>query len=117
MRPVSPSKLVTPVADRLLASDLPRLPADRRATAAAFVGRRTEVLPGVTRLGVVAVAAVTAVAVRLVGDRAIGLLGRLPGFAEYPRLIRSLGYAFIWETWPGTAEDGAPGRDTAEASP
>ena len=26
----------------------------------------------------------------------------LPLLAEYPRLVRSLGYAFIWETWPDT---------------
>ena len=33
---------------------------------------------------------------------------RLPVIAEYFRLVRSLGYAFVWETWPDTASDGTP---------
>jgi hypothetical protein len=31
----------------------------------------------------------------------------LPLFGEYVRLIRSLGYAYVWETWPGTQPTGA----------
>ena len=31
----------------------------------------------------------------------------LPLLAEYPRLIRSLAYAFVWETWPDTTSTGA----------
>ena len=27
---------------------------------------------------------------------------------EYVRLVRSLAYAYVWETWPDTAPDGAP---------
>ena len=30
----------------------------------------------------------------------------LPLLSEYPRLVRSLGYAYVWETWPDTAVDG-----------
>jgi hypothetical protein len=30
----------------------------------------------------------------------------LPLLSEYPRLIRSLGFTFIWESWPDTTVDG-----------
>ena len=34
------------------------------------------------------------------------LLSRsLPLLGEYPRLIRSLGYAYVWERWPDTLTD------------
>ena len=31
----------------------------------------------------------------------------LPLLGEYVRLIRSLGYAYVWETWPQTRPTGA----------
>jgi hypothetical protein len=31
----------------------------------------------------------------------------LPILGEYPRLIRSLGYTYIWEHWPDTRTNGA----------
>jgi hypothetical protein len=106
----SPSTAVERFAEKLLASDLPGLTDDHLQRTAEFIERRVQVLPSITRLGV-----------RIIGG-AVDLLGRaigrprtlttvtalpLPLIAEYPRLIRSLGYAFIWETWPDTAVDGA----------
>lgn len=109
MRPVPSSPLVGPFADRLLASDLPGLDAPRRAATVAFIVRRVDGLPSVTRLGVLLIAALVRPMLALPGRTGvIQRLGRtrLPLFGEYPRLVRSLGYAFVWETWPETAPDG-----------
>ena len=32
----------------------------------------------------------------------------LPVAGEYARLVRSLTYAYVWETWPDTTRSGAP---------
>jgi hypothetical protein len=32
----------------------------------------------------------------------------LPLVGELARLIRSLGFAFVWETWPDSSPTGAP---------
>jgi hypothetical protein len=100
------SPLVEPFADCLLAADLPRLDAPRRADAVAFVGRRVDVLPGVIRIGVTVIAALYRALLSLPGgDRvALRLVERpVPVLGEYPRLVRSLAYAYIWERWPETA--------------
>jgi hypothetical protein len=105
----APSSLTLQVgkfAEVLLAADLPALNAARRDAAVAFIQRRVLILPSFTLLGV----AMIALGVDLVG-RVVGLarVARfiasrpLPLLAEYPRLIRSLGYAYIWETWPDTS--------------
>ncbi len=110
MRPVPSSPLVGPFADRLLASDLPGLDAVRRAAAVAFIVRRVDGLPSVTRLGVLLIATLVRPLLALPEQaRVVQRLGRtrLPLFGEYPRLVRSLGYAFVWETWPDTAPDGS----------
>ena len=99
------SPLVAPFADRLLAADVPALPAERRGEVVAFVGRRVDVLPSVIRLGVTVIAAAYRVLLAVPGGwwLARRLLGQpLPLLAEYPRLVRSLGYAYIWERWPDT---------------
>lgn len=96
-------------ADGLLATDLPLLPDDRRRDAVAFIGRRVRVLPSITRFGVLVIAAaVHAAGIALGHDRLRRIVLRLPLplVTEYPRLIRSLGYAYIWETWPDTDVDG-----------
>ena len=105
------SSLVGPFAERLLAHDLPDLPGDRRADAVEFVVRRVEHLPDFTRLGVVLIAA----AVRAVMALPAGWsLARrltslpLPLVAEYPRLVRSLSWAYVWERWPTTGPTGSP---------
>ncbi|MFT3854214.1 MAG: hypothetical protein QM733_15955 [Ilumatobacteraceae bacterium] len=99
------SPLVEPFADRLLAADVPALPADRRREVVAFVGRRVDVLPSVIRLGVTVIAALYRIVLVLPGGwwLARRVVERpLPILGEYPRLVRSLGYAYIWERWPDT---------------
>ena len=103
------STSVARFADILLAHDLPGLPDRSRSEAVAFIERRVGVLPSVTRFGLVTIAALVGVVLRVAGaDRTIALVTAvpLPLLAEYPRLIRSLGYAFVWETWPATQADG-----------
>jgi hypothetical protein len=112
-RMAAPSKMspVERFAAGLLRSDLPGLPGEHLAQTVEFIERRVVELPSITRLGV-----------RVIG-RSVDLLGivcgrqraltavtarPLPLLAEYPRLVRSLGYAYIWETWPSTAVDGTP---------
>ncbi|WP_116998531.1 hypothetical protein [Desertimonas flava] len=95
----------------VLAHDFPQLPPSRRDEVRRFVARRAARLPAPMHLGVAAVAAVTGVAAAIAGvERTVGLLDRvpLPLAGEYLRLVRSLAYAYIWETWPDTAADGAP---------
>lgn len=111
MRSVPSSPLVGPFADRLLALDLPGLPAARRDQVIAFATRRIDGLPSFMRIGVVIIAAaVRAVLVVPGSDRTVAFFARtpLPLIGEYVRLIRSLGYAYIWETWPDSHPNGAP---------
>lgn len=111
MQARNPLPLIAEFSDAVLAADLPALPADRRTQTVAFTQRRIEGLPSPMRLGVGFVAVVVGVLGRIVGTRRVAhLLVRrsLPMVGDYVRLIRSLGYAFIWETWPSTAADGAP---------
>lgn len=115
IRPLMPRPAARPTpvgrfADSLLARDLPALDVDRRADAVEFIERRVDGLASVTRLGVVVISHVIDLVRRLVGqeralDIATGL--PLPLLSEYPRLVRSLGYTFVWETWPNTSTDGA----------
>ena len=68
-------------------------------------------LPSFTRFGVVVISFAVDLIGRVVGlERAAALVTAkpLPLLAEYPRLVRSLGYAFIWETWPDTRPAGEP---------
>lgn len=100
-------------ADELLAVDLPELPDTRRHQAVEFVGRRIPLLPSPTRLGVSAIALLVDGLGRLAGPRRLAATlggGRLalPLLSEYPRLVRSLAYAFVWEQWPDTKVTGAP---------
>ncbi|MGZ7011304.1 MAG: hypothetical protein ACXVI2_14505 [Ilumatobacteraceae bacterium] len=102
--------IVGPFADLLLAADLPGLPDGRRAEVVEFVQRRANGVPSFTRFGLIVIALLYRVVmavpggpvvVRFLASKPIPLLG------EYPRLIRSLGYAFVWERWPDTLADGA----------
>jgi hypothetical protein len=104
-------RIVGPFAEMLLAADLPQLPAERRAEAVRFVERRMTTIPSFTRFGVALMAVLFRIVVaapygrpaaRFLASRPLPLVG------EYPRLIRSLGYAFIWERWPDTLPTGAP---------
>ncbi len=109
MRPVPPALVVGPFADRLLALDLPDLPTDRREQAVEFVARRVDGLPSIMHLGVMILGAGFRLALALTGDRVVRLASRLslPLLGEYVRMIRSLGYAYVWETWPDTSPTGA----------
>jgi hypothetical protein len=103
-------RIVGPFAEMLLGADLPQLPAERRAEAVQFIQRRTATVPSFTRFGVTVIAVLFRIvlaapygrpAARLLASRPLPVLG------EYPRLIRSLGYAYIWERWPDTLATGA----------
>lgn len=107
-----PTAFTSPVgrfADSLLARDLPELDDARRGEVVDFVERRVDSLPSVTKLGVVIISRAVDLVRRFGGtermlDVATGI--RLPLLSEYPRLVRSLGYTFVWETWPGTTQAG-----------
>jgi hypothetical protein len=106
----APATPVGRFADGLLAHDLPALPVDRRSDTVRFIERRVAVLPSVTRFGVRLIGLVVDLAAKVIGRdrvRAVVLKLPLPLLSEYPRLVRSLGYAFVWETWPDTQFDGA----------
>jgi hypothetical protein len=109
MRQVPALPVVGPFADRLLAGDLPELAPPRRREAVAFVARRVDDLPSFTRFGVLAIASVFRALLAVPGGwTAARLLMALPLplVGEYPRLVRSLTYAFIWERWPSTTPSG-----------
>ncbi len=97
-------------ADDLLVIELPDLPDDRRTEAVAFVCRRAAQTPTPLRLGILALVMATGVAQRVLGtSRTTAFLRRtsLPLVGELSRLVRSLGFAYVWETWPATNESGA----------
>lgn len=107
--PVSTPRSVARFADGLLGADLPLLPDVRRRETVEFIGRRVRMLPSITRFGVLLIGAGVEVLGLVIGHgraRQVVLLLPLPLVAEYPRLVRSLGYAYIWETWPDTTVDG-----------
>jgi hypothetical protein len=114
-----PHGLIAEFCDELVTHDLPDLPADRRATVVAFAGRRIAGLPTPMHLGVGLVATVVGGLGAVVGLRRVVdvLAGRpLPLLGEYVRLVRSLVYAFVWETWPDTTTSGAPSGVTGVVS-
>lgn len=110
MRSVPSAPLVGPFADRLLALDFPALELARREQAIAFAIRRVDGLPSVMNAGVLLIAALFHLLLKLPGNDAIlRFFARtpLPLLGEYVRLVRSLGYAYIFETWPDTRPDGS----------
>ena len=71
----------------------------------AFVGRRVDELPGTIRAGVTVIGALYRVLLAVPGGWRVAqaIAARpLPVLSEYTRLVRSLGYAYIWERWPDT---------------
>jgi hypothetical protein len=110
MRSVRSTPVVSPVAHDLLLLDLPLLPRDHRVEVVTFACRRIDALPGPIKVGVLAVASLVRALVALPGGHRllIVLAGHpLPLVGEYFRLLRSLSTAYVWETWPDTAPDGA----------
>jgi hypothetical protein len=101
-------------ADALLRVELPELPAERRQDSVEFVCRRARVVPGPLRAGLTMLAFATGVAQDSIGvDRVTTFLrhSRLPFVGELSRMVRSLAFAFVWETWPTTTPTGAPGPE------
>jgi hypothetical protein len=104
-------RIVDPFADALLAVDLPHLSAARRSEVVGFIRRRVETMPSLTRFGVTVIGAFYRIILVVpFGTSVIRFLVArpLPILGEYPRLIRSLGYAYVWEHWPDTQPSGAP---------
>jgi hypothetical protein len=109
MSSMPPGGFVAAFSGEVLAADLPNLPPERRAAAVDFIGARVGGLPTPMRFGVGAVALATGVAGRVVGTRrVVAVLRRwpIPVLADYLRLVRSLGYAFVWEQWPASGPRG-----------
>ena len=93
----------------LLSSDLPGLPGNHLEQTVKFIERRVIDLPSITRLGVRVIGRAVDVSGAVFGRQrtlAVVTARPLPLLADYPRLVRSLGYAYIWETWPSTQADG-----------
>jgi hypothetical protein len=110
MPAVRVSSIIDGFADRLLAADLPQLATERRALAVEFIRQRADSLPSITRLGVGAIGALYCGVMALPGGWVLARVlasKPLPLLAEYPRLIRSLGYAYVWEQWPTLLPTGA----------
>lgn len=106
-----PRGLVAEFCDRVVAHDLPDLPSDRRDVTVAFATRRIAGLPSPMKLAVGLVATIVGGVGRAAGTaRVVRLLAArpLPVAGEYVRLVRSLTYAFVWETWPDTSPSGRP---------
>lgn len=109
---VSTPSTVARFADGLLSNELPLLSDERRREAIDFIGRRVHVLPSLTRFGVLMIGRFVDLAGMLIGHsnvRRVVTTVPIPLLAEYPRLVRSLGFAYVWETWPDTTVDGASG--------
>jgi hypothetical protein len=103
-------------ADRLLTIELPDLPRPARDDTVAFVCQRASAMPSPLRLGLELVCAGVALAQRAGGvDRTTRLLqdSQLPLLGELARMVRSLGFAYIWETWPDTSPSGDTGGAAA----
>jgi hypothetical protein len=97
-------------AERVLAAELPDLPDDRVADTVEFVCHRAARTAGPPRLGVMVLAALLGWSERVIEPaRATEFLRHttLPLVGELARLVRSLAYAYVWETWPGTSPTGA----------
>ena len=103
-------RIVEPFAEMVLAVDLPQLSVAHRAEVVQFVSRRVETMPSFTRFGVAVIGLVYRVLLAVPFGRSAArvLMSKpLPILGEYPRLIRSLAYAFVWEHWPDTSPTGA----------
>ncbi len=118
MRPVPALPVIRSFAERLLQADLPDLPSANRALAVNFVAHRVDHLPSFTRFGVIVLAgffrSLLALPAGFTVAKAMIKLP-LPLVAEYPRLIRSLAFAYVWETWPTTTATGASATGTSLA--
>ena len=116
MRQVPAFPVVGSFAERLLAQDLPDLGAAQRRAAIGFVAHRVEGLPSFTRFGVLVLGSIFRGLLAVPGGWAVARILiklPLPLVAEYPRLVRSLAFAYIWEHWPDTSPVGAAPVESA----
>jgi len=110
MRQVPALPVVGSFAERLLAIDLPDLAPPKRREVIGFIAHRVDSLPSFTRFGVLVLGFIFRGMVAVPGGWGIASILiklPLPLVAEYPRLIRSLGFAYVWEHWPDTTPTGA----------
>lgn len=100
------------VCNVVLAHDFPDLPPERRCDVADFVAGRLDRLSGLTRLGVLISALTVNLLITLTVPSLVARVSHLPIpiLAEYFRLLRSLAYTYIWETWPNTSPSGSGAR-------
>ncbi len=101
--------IVDPFAEMLLAADLPGLAVARRADVVQFVRHRVETMPSFTRFGATVIATLYRLLIVVAPGRTVArflVAHPLPILGEYPRLIRSLAYAYVWEHWPDTLPSG-----------
>ena len=104
-------RLAAPFVAQLLRHDLPGLPQARLDDTVKFIRRRLSGLPSFVRFGVTVIGGVVrAISLGPAEQPVLRFLATrpLPLFGEYVRLTRSLGYAYVWETWPDTLADGTP---------
>ena len=110
MRQVPALPVVGSFAERLLAIDLPDLAPAKRREVIGFIAHRVDSLPSFTRFGVLVLGSIFRGLVAVPGGWGVARIVMklpLPLVAEYPRLIRSLGFAYVWEHWPDTTPTGA----------
>ena len=114
------STVARPTIDLILRHDLPRLPIAHRKTVTAFTIHRLDTLPQHLFWGVGLIAFVLRL-ISLGGGSAFVLWlshRHIPLVSEFFRLVRSLSYSYIWESWPDTAPDGQLQMTTSsEVSP
>jgi len=101
--------LVAPFADRFLRDQFGQLETARRIEVVDFITRRVDGMTSLTRAGVLIIGGAYRVLMLVAGWRPARLLAAtpIPLLGEYPRLVRSLAVAYIWERWPDTMPDGA----------
>lgn len=102
--------IVDPFAEMVLTADLPQLPAAQRAEVVRFVSRRVATMPSFTRFGVIVIGLIYRLLLASRPGHGVArfLMAKpLPILGDYPRLVRSLGYAYVWEHWPDTLPTGA----------
>ena len=108
------STVARPTIELILRHDLPHLPVAHRKTVTNFVIHRLDTLPQHLFWGVGLIAFVLRIISLLGGASFILWIGQrsIPLVSEFFRLVRSLSYSFIWESWPDTSPDGRLGLNT-----
>lgn len=103
------STVARPTIELILRQDLPKLPVAHRKTVTNFTIHRLDTLPQHLFWGVAVIAFILRMVSLLGGNSLVLWASRqaIPLVSEFFRLIRSLSYSFVWESWPDTASDGS----------